>query len=232
MTLGPLEARRFGLPQGRFVSVAVADTGSGMPPEVLAKAFDPFFTTKPTGVGTGLGLSMVHGFVTQSSGHVRIDTSPDAGTTVTMLLPVHEGPTTPDDAHKAVMARAAGTGLCVLVVDDEPHVRMILSETLADAGADVCEASDGPEALDVLRSDRHVDLVVTDVGLPGGMDGWRLAREARALRPGLPVLHVTGYGDEGVQRDSSDDAPVHVLTKPFAMDDLMAKVGELTGGRG
>ena len=156
------------LPSGQYISRCVSDTGTGMPPEVIAKAFDPFFTTKPIGMGTGLGLSMIYGFAKQSDGQVRIYSEVGQGTNVCIYLPRHLG-----EAESAELpgeltdAPRAEEGQTVLVVDDEPTVRMLVTEILQDLGYRAVEASDGASALQVLRSNTRLDLLVTDVGLPG-----------------------------------------------------------------
>lgn len=168
-------ARARDLPAGEYVSLYVSGTGTGMPPDVIAKAFDPFFTTKPIGMGTGLGLSMIYGFVKQSGGQVRIHSEVGRGTTVCLHLPRH--------------------GQTVLVVDDEATVRMLVAEVLEDLGYTAIEAADGAAGLKVLRSDARLDLLVTDVGLPGGMNGRQLADAARMARSDLKVLFITGYAE-------------------------------------
>ncbi|MDP4027064.1 PAS domain-containing protein, partial [Methylobacterium sp. NEAU 140] len=184
------------IPPGAYLSLCVADTGTGMSPEVVARAFDPFFTTKPTGQGTGLGLSMIYGFARQSGGQVRIASTPGRGTRVCLYLPRHDGPA---EAAAAVAgpgaAPRAERGETVLVVDDEPTVRMLVTEVLEDLGYTAIEAGDSAAGLRVLHSDVRVDLLVTDVGLPGGMNGRQMADAGRARRPALKVLFITGYAD-------------------------------------
>ena len=222
-------ARERDLPPGQYISLCVSDTGPGMPPEVAAKAFEPFFTTKPVGQGTGLGLSMVYGFVRQSGGQVRIYSEAGQGATVCLYLPRHAGAA--DDGEEpaaAPEALRAEAGRTVLVVDDEPTVLMLAADVLGGLGYAVVEASDGASALEVLRSDARVDLLVTDVGLPGGMNGRQLADAARAARPGLKVLFITGYAENAVLGNGQLERGTHVMTKPFAMEALAARVQELT----
>ncbi len=162
------------------MSLCVTDTGTGMPPEVIAKAFDPFFTTKPIGMGTGLGLSMIYGFAKQSGGQVRIHSEVGRGTTVCLYLPRHRGEAeTAEAAPELADAPRAEAGQTVLVVDDEPTVRMLVTEVLEDLGYTAIEAADGAAGLKVLQSDVRIDLLVTDVGLPGGMNGRQVADAAR-----------------------------------------------------
>ncbi len=214
---------------GPYLKLSVSDTGMGMPPDVIARAFDPFFTTKPLGQGTGLGLSMIYGFAKQSGGQVRIHSQPGQGTTVALYLPRHDGGTT---EHKApiedidAMPRAE-RGETVLVVDDEPAVRMLVADVLSDLGYVSVEAADGAAGLKVLRSDVRIDLLVTDVGLPGGMNGRQVADAARVLRPDLKVLFITGYAENAVVGNGHLDPGMEVLTKPFAMDHLAGKIRDL-----
>ena len=221
-------ARAYGLPPGSYVSLAVADTGTGMTPEVAAKAFDPFFTTKPIGQGTGLGLSMIYGFVQQSGGAVRIHSAPGQGTAVRLFLPRHAG-RAEDAAPSPDLSQAprARDGDTVLVVDDEAAVRMLATEVLGDLGYRTLEAEDGAAGLRVLRSGARIDLLVTDVGLPGGMNGRQVADAARSLRPGLKVLFITGYAETAVLSHGHLEPGMHVLVKPFAMEALAARVKDL-----
>ena len=218
-------ARERELPPGEYVSLGVSDTGCGMDAEVAARAFDPFFTTKPIGQGTGLGLSMIYGFARQSGGAVRIASAVGAGTTVCLYLPRHEG--VADAVPEAAAVAPVVAGSCagtVLVVDDEPTVRMLLSEVLLDLGCDMDEAEDGAGALRVLESGERIDLLVTDVGLPGGMNGRQLADAARVARPGLKVLFITGYAETAVMGHGQLEAGMHVMTKPFALDALAGRI--------
>ncbi len=225
-------ARERELPQGQYVSLCVSDTGTGMTPEVARRAFDPFFTTKPIGVGTGLGLSMIYGFVQQSGGQARIYSEPDQGAMVSLFLPRHHGKAdSPNLATELASAPRAEQGETVLVVDDEPTVRMLMTEVLEDLGYTAIEAADGAAGLRVLRSDTRVDLLVTDVGLPGGLNGRQVADAGRVVRPDLKVLFITGYADNAVLSHGHLDAGMHVLTKPFAMQALAGRIKELIAGR-
>jgi len=216
------------LPPGQYVALCVSDTGTGMPPEVIRRAFDPFFTTKPIGMGTGLGLSMVYGFVRQSGGQARIYSEPGQGTMVCLYLPRQFGGTeTVKEAADLMGAPRTGQGETVLVVDDEPTVRMLVSDVLEDLGYIAIEVADGAAGLRVLQSDARIDLLVTDVGLPGDMNGRQVADAARALRPGLKVLFITGYAENAVLSHGHLDPGMHVVTKPFAINALATRIKEL-----
>ena len=221
-------ARERDLEPGEYVSLCVSDNGTGMSPEIVAKALDPFFTTKPIGMGTGLGLSMIYGFVKQSGGQVRIHSEVEKGTTVCLYLPRHRGDaeaagSTPELAD----APRAEAGQAVLVVDDEPTVRMLVTDVLEDLGYTAIEAVDGAAGLKILRSDVRIDLLVTDVGLPGGMNGRQVADAARVARPELKVLFITGYAENAVLRHGHLEPGMHVLIKPFAMEVLANRIKEL-----
>ncbi|MDZ4361797.1 PAS domain S-box protein [Brevundimonas sp.] len=215
------------LPPGQYVSLCVTDTGTGMPPEVQAQAFDPFFTTKPMGQGTGLGLSMIHGFVRQSGGQVRIYSEMGKGTTMCLYLPRYLGGVDGNEDTSITPVAEGGHGETVLIIDDEETVRMLIAEVLGDAGYNVIEAPDGPSGLDILRSDRRIDLLVSDVGLPGGMNGRQVADAARVSRPDLKVLFITGYAENAAVGNGLLAPGMEVLTKPFVMGDLAAKVHDL-----
>ena len=218
-------ARERDMQPGQYVAISVTDNGAGMPPDVIARAFDPFFTTKPTGQGTGLGLSMVYGFAKQSAGQVRIYSEVGQGTTVHLYLPRHRGEAE-DEVIEPRLDKApkAATGGTVLVVDDEPSVRMLLTDVLDELGYSAIEAADGVSGLEVLLSDVRIDLLITDVGLPGGVNGRQMADAARAKRPDLKVLFITGYAENAVIGHGHLEPGMHVLTKPFAMDRLAERV--------
>lgn len=221
-------ARRHDLPVGQYVSVCVTDTGVGMTPEVISKAFDPFFTTKPIGEGTGLGLSMIYGFARQSGGQVRIYSEFGQGTTMCIYLPRHADGALADEEPELLPALdSLGAGEVVLVIDDEPTIRMLVAELLAEAGYAVIEAPDGPAGLKVLESNARIDLLITDVGLPGGMNGRQVADAARVSRPGLKVLFITGYAENAVIGQSRLDKGMFVITKPFQMDVLAHRIREI-----
>jgi PAS domain S-box-containing protein len=216
------------VPPGQYVTLCVSDTGTGMTPEVIRRAFDPFFTTKPIGMGTGLGLSMIYGFVRQSGGQARIYSEPGLGAMVCLYLPRHLGGIeTVEEATDLVGAPRAEQDETVLVVDDEPTVRMLVSDVLEDLGYTAIEAADGATGLRVLQSDARIDLLVTDVGLPGSMNGRQVADAGRALRPGLKVLFITGYAENAVLSHGHLDPGMHVMTKPFAMDALASRIKDL-----
>jgi CheY-like chemotaxis protein len=212
------------VPKGDYVLLAVTDTGIGMTPDVIARAFEPFFTTKPVGEGTGLGLSQLHGFITQSGGHVVITSTPGAGSTVTLYLPRHSGDQPVPEAIPAV-ARAARAGIneAVLVVEDEDIVRMLVVDVLDGLGYAALEARDAMAALPIVASDTRIDLLVTDVGLPG-MSGCQLVERARELRPDLKVLFITGTADNPGLDADAPDRNTEVLAKPFVVEALASKI--------
>lgn len=217
-----------GLPPGSYVSLRISDTGIGMAADVIARAFDPFFTTKPLGQGTGLGLSMIHGFARQSGGMVRIDSLPGAGSTVELYLPEAErhGVATDGDGGDQVVSGQGG-GASLLVVEDDPAVREIVVAHLTDLGYEVIEAATGAEGLDLLESQRPVDLVLADVGLPG-LNGRQMIEAARRLRPMLKVLFVTGYADLSAHGDAGRlAADTDMLAKPFELGVLAARIQSL-----
>ncbi|MBY6242962.1 ATP-binding protein [Methylosinus sp. Sm6] len=207
-----------------YVEIEVTDTGVGMEPEVLSRVFEPFFTTKPTGKGTGLGLSQIYGFARQSGGFVRIDSRPGDGTSVRLYLPGEERPllVSEEELRPATTECACGNGRTALLVEDQIEVRMQIASTLEGIGCAVVQAEDGSEGLKILRSGAPLDLLVTDLGLPG-VDGRRLAEAARVDRSDLPILLVTGYA--GKSLDGLQGEPnIEILHKPFTLDELEAKV--------
>lgn len=216
------------LAPGQYVSLSVSDNGVGMTADVLARAFDPFFTTKPIGMGTGLGLSMVYGFAKQSGGQVRIYSEVGKGTSVRLYLPrsVADDEAPADSITSSAMPRA-DQGDTVLVVDDEPAVRLLMVELMRDLGYSTLEAHDGASALALLQSDARIDLLLTDVGLPGGMNGRQVADAARLKRPELRVLFVTGYAENAVLSHGHLAHGMHVITKPFDLDLLARRVKDL-----
>jgi PAS domain S-box-containing protein len=221
-------ARQHDLPVGQYVSVCVTDTGTGMTPEVVAKAFDPFFTTKPIGEGTGLGLSMIYGFARQSGGQVRIYSEVGEGTTMCIYLPRHNADAaSPTDEEAPGATAANATGEVVMVIDDDPTVRMLVAEVLTDHGYAVIEAPDGPTGLKTLDSDTRIDLLITDVGLPAGMNGRQVADAARVRRPDLKVLFITGYAENAVIGKRLLGKNMFVVTKPFQLDVLAQRISEI-----
>ncbi len=224
-------ARERDLSPGQYVSLCVSDTGTGMTPDILAKAFDPFFTTKPMGEGTGLGLSMVYGFTKQSGGQVRIYSEAGQGTMVCVYLPRHLGKAEDAEGVNDLSdAARAKVGETVLVVDDEPTVRMLVTEVLEDLGYAAIEAGDGASGLKVLQSDVRIDLLVTDVGLPGGLNGRQMADAAREGRPGLKVLFITGYAENAVLNHGHLAHGAQVMTKPFSLEALATRIRGIIEG--
>jgi PAS domain S-box-containing protein len=218
-TLSAADIRPDEVAPGRYSVISVVDTGTGMPPDVLARVFEPFFTTKPQGQGTGLGLSQAYGFVRQSGGLMRIDSSPDQGATVRLFLPLHDRiavAETPQPPATPEIERPRSTRT-LLLVDDETSVRHSAADHLREFGYTVLEARDGPEALRILDTVRP-DMLVTDVGLPGGMNGRQIAEVAREKAPGLPVLFITGYA--GISLPPG----MEIIGKPFKLDTLAARV--------
>ncbi|GLH76672.1 two-component system sensor histidine kinase/response regulator [Bradyrhizobium sp. SSBR45G] len=223
-----VEAFSYEMQPGEYVRLSVSDTGSGMSDEVVKRAFDPFYTTKPLGQGTGLGLSMIYGFAKQSGGQVRIVSTLGEGTTMHLFLPRFHGPEHAASERQDFSATPrADAGETVLIVDDEPSVRMLVGEVLAELGYRAIEAADGASALQVLRSDARIDLLVTDVGLPGGMNGRQLADFGRTARPDLKILFITGYAEKAVMEAPGLDQRMAILTKPFAMDGLAKHIRDL-----
>ncbi len=217
-----------GMEPGQYVCVCVSDTGVGMDKAIQERVFDPFFTTKPMGEGTGLGLSMVYGFARQSHGHVRIYSEVGQGTMVCIYLPRHFGEeAAPETDVHAVLPAPAAAGETVLVVDDEPTVRMLIVDALQELGYACAEAADGPAGLRLLQSNARFDLLITDVGLPGGLNGRQVADAARALRPELKVMFITGYAENAALNHGHIQPGMEVLTKPFAVSDLAARVDRM-----
>jgi len=214
------------LKAGHYVMISVTDTGAGMPAEVAARAFDPFFTTKPRGEGTGLGLSMVYGFVRQSGGQVLIDSREGEGTTVTLSLPRFTGELEADVAEDQARIDPAA-GETVLVIDDEETIRGLIRDVLEEAGYAVLEAPDGPAGLEVMQSGVAVDLLITDVGLPGGVNGRQVADAARLSRPGLKTLFITGFAEKAALASDQLGPGMEIITKPFAISALAQKVREM-----
>jgi signal transduction histidine kinase/ActR/RegA family two-component response regulator len=218
-------ARERNLTPGQYVAVSVSDTGIGIDKAIIGRVFDPFFTTKPIGEGTGLGLSMVYGFARQSHGQVRLYSEPGQGTMVSIYLPRHIGAS--EEADMPVPPpppRHSHAGETVLIVDDEPTVRMLVADALVDLGYACIEAEDGAAALAIFDSDQRIDLLITDVGLPGGLNGRQVADAARVSRADLRVLFITGYAENAVLNHGHIAQGMEVLTKPFAVEDLIRRV--------
>ncbi len=209
---------------GAYVCISVTDTGIGMSQETLEKAFEPFFTTKPIGQGTGLGLSMIYGFVRQSEGFTRIASQLGRGTSLHLFLPRTSGDLAREEQRDAgPVALPRGAGGAVLIIEDEPVVRGLIVEVVADLGFAALEAADGPGGLEVLRSRQRIDLLISDVGLPG-LNGRQVADAARLLRPGLKVIFMTGYAETAASAHGFLEPGMALITKPFAMADLTAKI--------
>ncbi|HYG26801.1 MAG TPA: ATP-binding protein [Caulobacteraceae bacterium] len=219
-------ARERELSPGQYLSVCVTDTGAGIPNDIIDRIFDPFFTTKPIGEGTGLGLSMVHGFVRQSGGQVRVYSEGGKGTTICLYFPRYMGGVDAETIPEAEIPDV-GAGERVLVIDDEPTVRMLIVEVLQESGYRAIQAHDGPSGLKILQSDARIDLLITDVGLPGGMNGRQVADAARVVRPGLKVLFVTGFAENAAFGNGHLPPGMEVITKPFVMGDLANKITEI-----
>jgi PAS domain S-box-containing protein len=210
-----------GLPEGTYVSLCVIDQGTGMSPDVLRRATEPFFTTK--GPGTGLGLAMVHGFVQQSHGRLELDSHPGKGTTVTMIFPIADNAVGHGDADKPASPGNADAGKpSVLAVEDNDDVRELAVQVLEMEGYAVHPAGSGEQAMELLRQGAAVDLLFTDVIMPGGMNRLELVEQARALRPGLPVLVTTGYMEELPQ--GGRGGGLEILAKPYRQEDLLERV--------
>ena len=214
---------------GPYVRVAVADTGAGIPAELLSQVFEPFFTTKPTGKGTGLGLSQVLGFIKQSGGHVRIDSTVGAGTTVELYLPRSRAAETPPPPPPPPLARPRGD-VTVLVVEDEPGVRSFATEALAELGYRAVAADGGEAALSRLRQRDDITVLLTDVVMPG-VNGQALAEEALRLRPGLTVVFMTGYDRSAIVRQGSLAPGANLVSKPFTIGQLGAVLEKLLGSK-
>jgi len=228
LLLDAAQARARDMQPGPYTGIFVTDNGIGMSPEVASRAFDPFFTTKPIGLGTGLGLSMIYGFTQQSGGQVRIHTAPGQGTTMRLFLPrVPPGEAAPPSPPGEASRPAGET---VLVVDDEPAVRMLVVEVLEELGFATLEAGDGAAGLAVLQSPAKIDLLISDVGLPGGMNGRQMADAARESRPALKVMFITGYAETAVVGNGSLGPGMEVMTKPFPLGTLATRIKAMLQG--
>lgn len=225
--LAETDAAQLELAPGEFVSIEISDTGAGMPETVKARAFEPFFTTKEIGEGSGLGLSMVYGFVAQSGGHVMIDSTPESGTNVTLYLPaIHETAVVKITAPTQ-KKRGAGARPKILIVEDNPTARMVGARALNALGFDTVEAENGESALAVLEKTSDVALIFTDISMPGGMLGSDLAREARRRWPGTKVLFTSGYEEETLRSKGHLDADAELIRKPYRIDDLENRINKL-----
>jgi CheY-like chemotaxis protein len=219
------------VPVGEYMGLFVTDTGVGMPADVIERAFDPFFTTKPTGEGTGLGLSMIYGFVQQSGGHVLLSSEKGQGTVVSIYLPRHLGAADGgEEINTETMPPQADPGAVVLLVEDEVAVRVVIAEVLSDLGYTVLEADNSQSGLRIVETRARIDLLLTDVGLPGGMNGRQLADAAREQRPGLKVLFLTGYAESAAVGNGRMEQGMEVMTKPFDLEKFVAKVEGMISG--
>jgi CheY-like chemotaxis protein len=229
-TLEEADTRGFeGAAPGEYVRITMADNGTGMTADVMSRAFEPFFTTKPVGQGTGLGLSQIYGFMRQSGGMVRLESALGAGTAVHLYLPrghseaVDAGTT---ESNPPSQPPRAGASATVLLVEDEETIRTVIAEALREDGYRVLEADEGASGLRALREAVRapykdaVSLLVTDVGLPGGLDGRQLADAARELVPNLPILLITGYGGDAITGQGQLGPGMELLSKPFALGSL------------
>ncbi len=223
----PHQAVALDLTQGDYVTLTVADTGTGMTPETLAHVFDPFFTTKPPGQGTGLGLSMIYGFARQSGGHTEVASTPGTGTAVTLYLPRHHGvvDSPPTPPHPQPCA-ATGLGESILLVDDEPSIRLLAAEVLEEQGYIVHQAHDAEAAMLRLSRGDPIDILITDLGLPG-IGGRELAATGLVLHPKMKILFITGYGDHAQRQHATAPPGQTLLNKPFSMTTLATRVQEM-----
>ncbi|WP_372239730.1 ATP-binding protein [Pseudomonas sp. Larv2_ips] len=214
------------LKPGDYVELSVSDTGCGIPEHLMGRVFDPFFTTKPIGQGTGLGLSMIYGFARQSHGHVTLYSEVGKGTTVSLFLPRFVGELQAPEHLNPALAPYANAGETVLIVEDDPAVRVLVSAVLKELGYAFVEAGDADTALPIIESDQRIDLLISDVGLPG-MNGRQMAEIGRQIRPQLKVLFITGYAEHAAVRGGFLDPGMQLITKPFTFDLLTAKVREM-----
>jgi signal transduction histidine kinase len=209
---------------GDYVMLSITDTGTGMPPDVIERAMEPFFTTKESGKGTGLGLSMVYGFAKQSGGHLNIYSDVGVGTTIRLYLPRAQGDAAGEVAVAELDKNLPMGGEAILLVDDNAALRRVTVRRLVALGYRVRDAEDGPAALAIIDAGEEIDLLFTDIGLPGRMNGFALADSARQRRPGLKVLFTTGYGNLGGQNGDSVRQIEHLIRKPYRSDELAAKL--------
>jgi CheY-like chemotaxis protein len=215
---------------GEYVTITVSDTGSGMSADVVEHAFEPFFTTKDTGKGSGLGLSMVYGFIKQSAGHVKIQSVPDQGTSVILYLPRAESRTAATGVG-APRVQLVGGSERILLVEDDDIVRSFVCAELEELGYAVVSASNGPRAMEILQREGEFDLLFTDVVMPGGMNGLELADAAQRLRPDLPVLFTSGYTEDAIFDPGRLQAGAQLLHKPYRRAELASRVREVLANR-
>ena len=220
--------RQGDIASGAYVCISVADSGLGMDAATVARAFEPFFTTKPLGQGTGLGLSMIYGFARQSGGFLRIESEPGAGTIVRLYLPRCLECDAPTAQVAPAQIAYEATGESVLVVEDDAMVRALIVEVLGTLGYAALQAQDGPQGLEMLQSRRAIDLLITDIGLPG-LNGRQIAEAGRLLRPNLKVLFMTGYAEKAVIQEGGLAPGMEIMAKPFTMDALAARLRGMLG---
>lgn len=222
-----------GCEPGDYVMLSVTDTGTGMSADTLTRAFEPFFTTKPSGQGTGLGLSMVYGFIKQSGGHIELRNMPCGGVVVRLFLPRRRGAAQPDPLPDRfpcpAPSRLARPGETILIIDDEACLRSVLGDMLGELGFAVLEAQDAETGLGIVRSAARIDLLIADIGLPGRMNGQHLATRARDERADLPVLFMTGFTEGGEPANASAAPDTDLLAKPFSFDQLATRIARLLG---
>jgi len=216
---------------GDYVMLAVSDTGEGMTPGIVNRVFEPFFTTKEQGKGTGLGLSMVYGFVKQSHGHVKIYSEAGHGTTIRLYLPRAQDGAVPASGEIFTESETAAVAAKILVVDDNPDVRGVVVKQLSGFGYSVMVSQDGPSALDIIRNDETIDLLFTDIVMPGGMTGIELAREAQKLRPLLKILLTSGFAEATLLTHSQPGETINILSKPYRRQELARKIQEILSGK-
>ena len=216
------------LPAGDYILLSVSDSGRGMSSDVIAHAFEPFFTTKPMGEGTGLGLSMIHGFVRQSGGNVHIESIVGLGTTMTLLLPRSRADSIVREvSHAPVHPPHSTRDATVVLIEDDAVIRMLITDALEDLNYNVRAADDGTKGLQLLQSGEQIDLLITDVGLPGSLNGRQVADAARCLHPKLIVLFITGYVQDALNWGTMLEPGMHLMTKPFQIDELTRRVADL-----
>jgi CheY-like chemotaxis protein len=217
------------LKPGEYVQLSISDTGTGMPPEVRDRVFEPFFTTKEKGRGTGLGLAMVYGFVKQSGGHVTVESEIGHGTTINLYFPRADGGPRSRIANRRNADSDAQARETVLVVEDDGRVRQLTVKRLKLIGYQVLEAADGPSALEILRRGADVDLLFTDLVMPGGLSGREVAIRARDMKPGIKVLLTSGYAEELVHGDALQRERLKVLRKPYHQAELVVALRDVFG---
>ena len=223
-------AAEYAVSPGEYICVFVADTGVGMDSATIARAFEPFFTTKPIGQGTGLGLSMIYGFARQSEGFVKIVSDAGRGTTIRLFLPRYAGPSDEREARpQHEVAEARDRSETVLVIEDDPVVRDLIVEVLGELGYHVLTAVDGSTGVEQLRSPNRIDLLVTDIGLPG-LNGRQVADAGRAIRPELKILFMTGYAENAALASGFLEPGMAMITKPFTIDAFAARIREILEG--